>query len=167
MSKTLVEVHQQMFKKETDATLSLIESVDSRKRMKQLQDGKAHPLWLIGHLSNTNNLLVLKWCLEGESLVDKELIAKFSPDFSGGTAPTDDASFYPSWDDVGALYKSVASACVEGIGALSEELLLGPLRGNAPAAMQAMFGNVDDTIRAMAGHNAYHRGQIGIINALD
>jgi hypothetical protein len=167
MAKTGAEVHQQLFQKEIDATNTLIDSVDPEKRMRQLKEGRSHPLWLIGHLANTNNLLVNMWCLEGESLMPKELIKKFSPDFSGGDAPTSDASYYPSWDEVVGLYKSVASACVEGIGKLSDDELWGPLRGGAPGAMQAMFGPVDDTIRGMATHNAYHRGQIGIINAQD
>lgn len=166
MAKTLIHVHQAMFKKEIDATFTVIDSVDPAKRMKQLQDGKSHPLWLVGHLANTNNLLINRWCLEGASLLPKEWIVKFSPDFSGGTAPTADAAFYPSWDEVAKTYKEIANACVEGIGNLSEELLLGPLRGGAPGAMQAMFGNVDDMIRAMTAHNAYHRGQIGMLNAL-
>lgn len=165
MSKSLAEVHQSLFKKETDATITLIESVEPAKQMFQLKEGKSHALWLIGHLANTNNLLVNMWCLEGTPILPKDLIAKFSPDFTGGIAPTSDASFYPSWDEVVGLYKSVADTCVEGIGALPDDLLFGPLRGGAPAPMQAMFGNVDDTIRAMATHNAYHRGQIGILNA--
>lgn len=167
MAKTIAEVHKSLFEKETAATITLIDAVDPDKRMRQLKEGKSHPLWLIGHVANTNNLLVNMWCLEGDPLFPKDLIGKFSPDFSGGTPPSADPSFYPSWDEVVELYKTVATACVEGIGNLSEELILGPLRGDAPPPMKAMFGNVDDTIRATATHNAYHRGQIGIINAQD
>lgn len=167
MARTLAEVHQQLFKKEVDATYTLIKEVKPEKRMFQLKEGKSHALWLIGHIANTNNLLINRWCLEGESQFPKDLVPKFSPDFSGGIDPSADLEFYPSWDEVVDIYTAVSSACIEGIGGLSEDILFGPLRGGAPEAMQERFGNVDDIICAMTAHNAYHRGQIGMLNAQD
>lgn len=167
MAKTHAEVHQQMFKKEIDATYAVIKAVKPEKRMFQLKAEKSHALWLIGHMGNTNNLLINRWCLEGESQFPKELVRKFSPDFSGGIAPSADPEFYPGWDEVVNIYTAVSSACIEGIGNLPDDVLFGPLRGGAPEAMQEMFGNVDDMICAMTTHNAYHRGQIGMLNAQD
>lgn len=167
MAKTATEIHKLLFQKETEAMISLIETVDSDKRMRQLKKGKSHPLWLIGHCANANNFLINMWCLEGESIVPRDLSKKFSPDFSGGVAPSSDPDFYPTWDEMVKLYTSIANACVEGIGNLSDDELWGPLRGNAPDAMRAMFGNVDDTLRSITMHNAYHRGQIAVINAQD
>ena len=167
MSTPLVQAYASLFGDAHKAVLSLAATVSEDKRYRQLKEGKSHPLWLIGHIANTNNLLINMWCLEGQSLMPKELIKKFSPDFTGGIDPTPDPDFYPSWDDTLALYKQIGDTCAEGIANLSEEELLGPLRGGAPDAMKERFGNIDATIRSMALHSEYHRGQIAIINAQD
>jgi hypothetical protein len=167
MGSVLAEAHATFFDNAVKAVIGTIEATPEDKRYRQLKEGKSHPLWLVGHLANTNNLLVNMWCLGGKPTLPKELIPKFSPDFAGGIAPTPDPSFYPTWDEVAGLFKSISEPCVEGIAALDDDILHGPLRGSAPDAMKERFGNVDQTLRSMAFHMEYHRGQIAIINAQD
>ena len=166
MSNPLQNVYKNVFENAYQATLQLADSIPEEKRYKQLKEGKAHPLWLIGHIANTNNLVVNRWCCEGESQLPKEYIKMFGPDFGGGAPPTSDASFYPSWDEVVDSYRKLHEACTAGIATLTEEQLLGDLRGGAPDAMKERFGSVSNTILSMVGHDNYHRGQMAMINAL-
>ena len=103
MGSAIAQAHSTFFNDAFTAALGTIEAVTDDKRYRQLKEGKSHPLWLIGHIANTNNLLINMWCLEGESVIPKDLIKKFSPDFSGGTPPSPDGSCYPSCDEVVAL----------------------------------------------------------------
>lgn len=167
MPASLANAYASLFGDAHKGVLSLIANVSEDKRYRQLKEGKSHPLWLLGHIANTNNLLVNMWCLEATSQMPKDLIKKFSPDFSGGIDPTPDPDFYPSWDEVVALYTAITDTSVAGIARLTDDQILGELRGSAPDAMKERFGNVDATIRSMALHSEYHRGQIAIINAQD
>ncbi|MFP6583602.1 MAG: DinB family protein [Candidatus Hydrogenedentota bacterium] len=167
MGSALAQLHSTLFNEAITAALSTADAVTEDKRYRQLKEGKSHPLWLLGHIANTNNLLVNMWCLEGTPMFPKDFIPKFSPDFADGIDPTPDPGFYPSWDETVALFKAIGESCVEGIAKLTDDELNGPLRGGAPDAMKERFGNVDQTIRGMALHCEYHRGQIAIINAQD
>ncbi|HRK36618.1 MAG TPA: DinB family protein, partial [Candidatus Hydrogenedentes bacterium] len=83
-----------------DQTLHIASGVPESARCTQLKPGKAHPLWLIGHLANTINLLLLHWTLQVEGVVPKEYRKKFAPDFGGGDPVTPDPADYPAWDEV-------------------------------------------------------------------
>ena len=155
-----------MFEQSVQQAIGSAESVAEDKRYKQLKDGKAHALWFMGHIANTNSLIILRWCCEATPTMPKEYIRKFSPDFGGGEAPTADPSNYPSWDETIDLFRQTGEACVEGIRKLSDEELAGNVRGGAPEAMVERFGSVSKTIGSMIMHSDYHRGQMNLINAL-
>lgn len=167
MSSPVAEVLAQMFEMSTNSTAGVAEKVPPAKRFKQLKPGKAHPLWLVGHIANTNNAVLNMWCLNKDPLVPREWGKIFAPDFAGGGPIVADAATYPDWDTVLAEYKKVAAACTAGIRLLTDEELAGPLRGNAPEPMQKMFNPVSKCIRAMCGHDSHHRGQLAMLSALD
>ena len=160
-------VYAQLFEKESDAVLSLAKDFDSAKYYKQLREGKAHPLWLLGHIANTNNFLINMSCCGGSNQLPKEWHPKFSPDFAGGIAPTPEADFYPSWDELVEQFSSLSECCIKGIGNLSDEALVADLGVDFPEAIRVHFKTVDNTLRTVILHSAYHRGQMALINLQD
>lgn len=150
-----------------EATTTAAEKIPEAKRMKQTQEGKAHPLWFIGHLANTNNLILQRWCCDGESLLSSDYRKMFAPESMGGNPIVADPGAYPSWDEVVAAYVKVNETSAAGLAALSPEELVGQLRGGAPEAMHERMGNVEKCILGMISHEAYHRGQMNLVAALD
>ena len=148
-------------------TLEITASVPESHRLKQLQEGKATPLWCVGHLANTVNAIVLVYTLEEASLMSKEQSVLFSPDFIGGKVPTGNADDYPSWDEVIELYNTVFDKALVGIRNLDDGVLDKPLPGNVPEDFRSFFSSIGTTLGIMINHDAYHRGQIGMIAKLD
>lgn len=148
-------------------TLQIVESVPETHRFKQLQEGKATPLWLLGHLANTINTLVIVYTLEQPSVLSKEQSVLFAPDFVGGKTPTTNADEYPTWDEVIALYNASFDQAVAGIRALEDDALPKPLPGNLPEGLRGFFSSIGTTLSIMIQHDAYHRGQIGMMAKLD
>ncbi|MCF6285235.1 MAG: DinB family protein [Candidatus Hydrogenedentes bacterium] len=148
-------------------TLEIAASVPESHRLKQLQEGKATPLWCVGHLANTINAIVLVYTLEEASLMSKEQSVLFSPDFIGGKAPTGNADDYPGWDEVIEIYNTVFAKALAGIRNLDDDVLGNPLPGKIPEDFRAFFSSIGATLGIMINHDAYHRGQIGMIAKLD
>lgn len=167
MAQDKVELLASIYESAFKSTQNLAAKIPAEKRMRQLQKGKPHPLWLIGHLANSNNMVVNMWCCGGQSMFPKEWRDKFAPDFGGGIPPTNDAAFYPDWDEVLKVYGDVAEACLASIRSLSDDDLNGEFKGKVPDAAKKMFGGLEAALRNMAGHESHHRGQMAMINALD
>jgi len=148
-------------------TLQTAAGVPESHRLKQVQAGKATPLWLVGHLANTLNTLVLVYTLEEASALSREQSNLFAPDFVGGKAPTGNADDYPAWDEVIELYKAVFDRTVPGIRKLSDDALAAPLPGRLPDALREYFSSIGTTLSIMVHHDGYHRGQIGMLAKLD
>jgi hypothetical protein len=167
MSNPKIELLTAMLKKAHTETLAAAARVPEQNRMLHLQEGKATPLWLMGHLANTVNTIVLRWTLEQEGYFDRDLSRVFSPDFAKGTPPSTDASLYPSWDEVVALYDTVMTTAIAGMEQLSDDDLPKPLPGKMLDAMRAFFSSIEVALCQMVHHDAYHRGQIGMLAKLD
>ena len=161
---TTQTIYAQLFEQESNAVLSLVSTIDPANYMKPLKEGKAHPVWLLGHIINTHNFLINMSCCGGKSLIPREWQPKFSPDFAGGVAPTQDADFYPSWNELVETFGVVSKACVEGIKGLSDEAIVAELGDGFPEALKDFFKTVDNTLRTVTLHSAYHRGQMSVIN---
>jgi hypothetical protein len=147
-------------------TLNAAGRVPETNRLRQLRDGKAHPLWLVGHLTNTANTVALQWALGGESLVPKGFGRKFAPDFAGGNPVTSNAADYPGWDEVVDLYGKVLDAVIARTEQLSDDDLPKPLGGNIPEPMLQFFKTTGNSLTIMVLHDSYHRGQIGLLAKL-
>lgn len=166
MSNTKIALYAEMLEKARLDTLRVAGGVPEGSRLRQLAPGKATPLWLVGHLTNTMNTVVVRWIIQGDSLVDREFGKLFAPDFAGGMPPSADAAIYPAWDDVLALYDNVMAATVTGMAGLDDSLLPEPVPGRMPDPLRQFFSSVGVTFNQMIAHDAYHRGQIGMIGAL-
>lgn len=165
MSNPLAETLAKSFETTFRQMQSTISSIEEGKRLHQVKTGKSHPLWLLGHVANSNSLMVHRWVLEGNLVFPKEWIKRFSPDFAGGEDPSTDPGFYPAWDEIADVYNKVCEACIAGIKELDDAALMGELKGGAPDAMKQMFGNMASITNVAIYHSEYHRGQMVILNS--
>jgi hypothetical protein len=166
MSNPMVEVYRQQLKLCRNETLRVAGEVKPEQRLVQLREGKAHPMWLVGHLTSTINSVTLQWMLGKGSLVPKGYGRTFAPDFAGGTPITNKPEDYPEWDEVVALYSRVMDAAIEGIASIPDEDLDLPLKGAMPEGLRSFFSTNGKTLAIMASHDSYHRGQIGLLSHL-
>lgn len=167
MSNTKIQLYIELLENARKHTLQVAEGVPEGKRFKQLQEGKATPAWLIGHLANTINVLVIMFILEGDSVLSRELGNTFAPDFAGGKAPTENQDEYPAWDEIIALYNQVFDTAIEGLAKLDDSALPNPLSSKMPDRLREHFSSVEVTLGFMVSHDAYHRGQIGLLSKLN
>lgn len=166
MSNTKIQLYTEMLESARKQTVQLAAGVPEGKRFKQLQEGKATPAWLVGHLANTINVLVVMFILEKESILSREEGHLFAPDFAGGKAPSENAEEYPAWDEIIAIYNRVFDAALEGLAALDDSALSNPLSSKMPDRLREWFSSVEVTLGFMISHDAYHRGQIGLLSKL-
>ncbi len=150
-----------------EQTLKTASGVPEAGRLVQLRPAKGHPLWLLGHLANTANVIVIQWTFNSESVTSKEFRKKFAPDFGGGDPVTPNAADYPSWDEVVATYEKAFDAVLDGVKNLSDADLPKPLPGRIPDPLRQHFSSIGTTLNIMILHDSYHRGQIGLLAALD
>jgi len=144
-------------------TLKVAGAVRPEDRLVQVKPGKAHPMWLVGHLANTLNTVVLQWVLGEESRLTREFGKKFAPDFAHGDPITANPSDYPDWDEVIGLYGTIGAHVGERIKTLTDSDLPLPLKGSIPESRRDFFKSNQVTLGRMIGHDAYHRGQIGLL----
>jgi hypothetical protein len=167
MSNTKTQLYIDMLEGARKHTLQVAEGVPEGKRFKQLQEGKATPAWLVGHLANTMNVLVVMFILEGDSVLSKEEGNTFAPDFAGGKTPTENQDEYPAWDEIIAIYNKVFNTAIAGLSKLDDSALGNPLSSKMPDRLREHFSSIEVTLGFMISHDAYHRGQIGLLSKLN
>ncbi|MCC6486446.1 MAG: DinB family protein [Candidatus Hydrogenedentes bacterium] len=148
-------------------TLRIAGGVAEADRFRQLKEGKAHPAWLVGHLTSSADTIVLGWMLERESSLPKGFRKQFAPDFAGGLPITPKPEDYPAWDEVLGLYDEMMGKVITGIGGLEDGDFPSPLKGNIPDSLRGFFSSVGQTLNIMVLHDSYHRGQIGMLSKLN
>lgn len=148
-------------------TLTIADSVPKSHRFKQLATGKATPTWLLGHLARTVDRIVIVWTLEQESILGDKLGQSFAPAHIGGIAPSTDPADYPPWDGIKLLYVQVMRAAIAGLGELSDADLDKPLPGDVPDDYRERFPTIGAALKLIIAHDAYHRGQMGLLANLD
>ncbi len=167
MAKDQVEILAKTYEHATEETMKAIGNVAVEKRMKQLQAGKAHPVWILGHLAFATDLLVNTPCLGGSQDLPPTYMQKFAPAIMGGPPITGNVSDYPGWDELVANYEKVMKKAATGIRSLDDADLPGGAKGSIPPAFADFFKVLGGTLGHMADHDAYHRGQMAMIAALD
>lgn len=150
-----------------EQTLKTASGVPEANRLLQLRPAKAHPLWLVGHLANTANVIMVQWVLNGDSVTPKGFGKMFAPDFGGGAPVTPNAADYPAWDDVVATYDTTLATAIDLAKNLSDDDLPKPLPGRIPDPLRQHFSSIGKSLNIMVLHDSYHRGQIGLLAALD
>ena len=148
-------------------TLQIAEDVPLTHRLKQLQPGKGTPLWLIGHLARATDTLGLRYVLGEVSILTPEQSLCFAPDIIGGKPPTANAGDYPAWEDVVRLYNATVDRALDGFRELDDTALSTPLPGKMKDEIRKLFPDVGSALCSLIQHDAYHRGQIGMLAKLD
>ncbi|MBI5093057.1 MAG: DinB family protein [Candidatus Hydrogenedentes bacterium] len=167
MSNPQVDVYVSLLETCVADTLRVAGAVRPADRLIQLKPGKAHPMWLVGHLTNTLNTVILQWVLAEESELTREFGKKFAPDFANGDPITANAADYPSWDEVIGLYGKLGDCVIERLKKLRDSDLPLPLKGPIPEARRDIFKSNQITLARMVGHDSYHRGQIGLLSKIN
>ena len=165
MGKDRVELIAATYEGAMKATLDAAKAVAVEKRMKQGQEGKAHPLWLMGHLAASFDVILNVMTLGSAPLLPSNYFKKFGPSQAGGDPVSSNASDYPSWDEIVASYDKAGKAAIAKIRTLDDSDLPGGPKGSPPEAFKDFFKVRGQTLGAMAQHDAYHRGQIGMLAA--
>jgi hypothetical protein len=160
------EFYGELYVKAVDATVKVAEGVAEEMRFRQAAEGKAHPLWLLGHLTMTMDMLVNHWMLGLDMSMPAEWGQTFGPKEFGGTPITTDAGNYSSWDTVMDAYKAAGTKAAAKIATLSDEDLGKHALGPMPDQFTEVFGVLNDSIPGDAVHDAYHRGQMALLGGL-
>lgn len=166
MSNPKIELLAEIADKAFKQTVQVADGVPAAQRMYQLKAGKGHPLWLLGHLTNTLNVVFNQWTMGGGNELPRSWGMKFAPDFAQGDPITTNAADYPSWEEVVENYKKLGKKTVEHIRSLRESDLDSKARGSMPEQFQGFFSSIGATIFIMTQHDAHHRGQIAMLGKL-
>jgi len=152
-----------LLKANRDMTVKACAACPEDKRLYQLADGKATPLWLLGHMANVANFVGITMGLGKDPVFPADWSAKFNPTEFGGGPITTDAANYPAWDDLVAKYTEVMTVLADGTAALEDSQLTGPALGTVPPPMAAMVPNLQAAIVMHVLHDPHHRGQLALL----
>lgn len=166
MDNTRVTVLIELIRQARAQTLKMVASVPETHRFKQLQEGKATPLWLLGHISRSMDRVLLEWMLEQPHELSEAQRQLFAPSMVGGTPPTTNPEDYPAWDEVVKLYETVTARAIEGLPVLTDADLDKPLPGDLPPNYRELFPTIGAALQRIVNHDAYHRGQMGLLARL-
>ena len=163
MGSARAEAYAKMYRKAVDATVKTAESVKDDQLFRQVADEKAHPLWLLGHLAMSLDMLTNNWMLGVDMQIPAAWGQTFGPKEFGGTAITTKPDDYPAWSEVVAAYKKAGDAAVAKISSLTDAELDGDALGPMPDQFKETFGVLDTSLPANAIHDTHHRGQMTVL----
>jgi len=166
MNNTKVTVLISLLQQAQAQTLKMAQSVPESHQFKQLQAEKATPLWLFGHLSRTVDRIIIGWILEQPSVLGEDLTHRFAPAQVNGMPPTTNPEDYPTWEELTELYNKVMAQAIKGLAALTDADLEKPLPGDLPPSYRERFSSIGSALQLLINHDAYHRGQMGLLAKL-
>lgn len=167
MSQDKIEVYVAAYEYTMGETLDAAGSVPEDKRFHVAQEGKAHVLWHMGHLAMCLDSFVYSMALGNTIALPGDYFKKFGSSDEGGDPITTNPDDYPSWDQLLADYEKVGKNCIAGLLRLNDSDLAGGPKGSPPETFADFFNPLSVAVGGMADHDAYHRGQIGLLAALD
>ena len=140
-----------------------VEGLTDEEMMFQPKPGLNHPLWLLGHIAESENGLILSFC-KGENLLPEGWHGKFGI----GSKPDADAGGYPSKDEILAHMEKVHAAAVAYVESLTPDDLdrRPPGIDHLPERAQEMFSTIGKCIYHHVGHACAHAGQITMLRRL-
>jgi len=116
-------------------------------------NGGNHPLWCVGHLVYSEGNLICKYVQGGENPV-----AEWEKIFAQGTEASEDASIYPSYEEVLEKFAQVRSRTMAILDTLTDADL--EKSSHAPEEIKEFFGTVGQCLAATIIHFGFHGGQI-------
>lgn len=167
MSQEIVQGYSQLLEMCKNQTIKTCEGVRPEDRFYQIREGKAHPLWLLGHLSNTIDVVGNLWTYNQPPVVAKKYKFKFAPDFAGGDPIVTDPESYPTWEDLVEDYRTAFDAFLKNVRGTQDAELPEDPRGPVREDRKDFFNSIGKNIQVMILHDTHHRGQISLISKLD
>ena len=136
-----------------DVVSGLVEDLKDCPLQAPTPNGGNHPLWTIGHLAYSEGAL-------GEIITgEPNPLAAWKDLFDAGTEPVDDASHYPSFDEVLSQFKQMREATWKLIETLTDEDL-DKATEKPPEGMEDFFANYGQILLLIGLHTMHHRGQL-------
>jgi hypothetical protein len=116
-------------------------------------NGGNHPLWCVGHLAFAEGNLVHKY-IKGEA----NPLAEWEELFGRGSTPIDDASKYPSFQELMGKFEAVRADTMALLDTLTDADLDKPT--HVEGEMAEFFGTVGKCLAVIPIHCGFHGGQI-------
>ena len=116
-------------------------------------NGGNHPLWVLGHLTYSEAELLTEFVL-GQA----NPLAEWKDLFGEGSEPHDDASRYPSFDELMAKFEETRTATLNYLDSITDDDLDAPSK--APEELSDFFSTVGQCLSGMIVHFSYHGGQV-------
>ncbi len=137
-------------------TVPLLEDLKDAPLAFPSANGGNHAMWIAGHLAYSTGQLMWEMMLGKENP-----LAEWKDQFAAGTQPTDDASRYPSYEEVLRRFRGVHAEALALLDATSEAELDQPSK-NVPEEFGPFFGTRRQCFLALTLHLAMHRGQAAV-----
>lgn len=142
-------------------TWKLLEDLEGEDWSYQPRPGLAHPLWLCGHLTCAQHLLVHVRCL-GQSALEEEFTAHFP---IRGPVKSVREHDYPSAERVLTDMADVHRKTLTAIRGMSDELLREPAFGK-DGQVHPHYSDKRGAVAHCSRHEAFHAGQLALIRRL-
>ena len=133
--------------------MGLIADMQDAPLTQPTSSGGNHPLWVLGHVTRAESDL-----LDGFILGKPNRFPELESNFGMASTPSDDASQYPSMEELMGKFEEIRAATLAHLETLSEDDLDKP--SHAPEEFGAFFGTVGACFAAMTTHLSFHGGQV-------
>jgi hypothetical protein len=143
-------------------TLKLIADVRGDDWTFQPAAGLAHPLWLVGHLTCSQDLLVIVRCLNRPSTLDSAFKNHFPISGPVKSAREHD---YPPVDAVLAIMGDMHARTLDAIRGMSDALLAEPAFAG-DGSIHPHYRDKRGAVGHCTRHEAFHAGQLAMIRRL-
>ncbi|HED53575.1 MAG TPA: DinB family protein [Phycisphaerales bacterium] len=137
--------------------MSLLEATPDEAFFKVPCSGGNHPAWIVGHLALTDAFFLAD--LSGQALGVPE---SWNELFGMKTESVEDASKYPSRQELTERLVSTREAMIGWLKSLSDEQLLKPIEGD----LSQFAKNPAVLMGTLAWHEGLHTGQIGVVRRM-
>lgn len=145
-----------------DWTLRLLADLRGDDWSFQPAPGLAHPLWICGHLTVAQDLLIHTRCL-GSPVLSDDFKSKFP--IGGAIKPVDEFS-YPAPKDLLDIMATTQRQTLETVRAMSDELLAEPAYAADGKSPHPHYRDKRGAVSHCSRHEAFHAGQLAMIRRL-
>ncbi len=136
-----------------DLLWGLLEDMKAAPLTQPTSNGGNHPLWVIGHIVNTEAGI-----FDGFVLGQRSRFAELNKLFGVGSTPSTNAEDYPPIDDLLEKFEQIRAAILNHLDTLSDADLEKP--SHAPEKYGPRFATIGKCYLAMTIHPVFHAGQV-------
>ncbi len=144
-----------------DWTLRLLADLRGDDWAFQPAPGLAHPLWIVGHLAVSQDVLVHQRCL-GRGILGADFAAHFP---IGAAIPVVGVHAFPDVDEVLRVLAETQVRTLEAVRGMSDALLAEPAYGK-DGAPHPHYRDKRGAVSHCARHEAFHAGQLAMLRRL-